>query len=535
MIARLRVGVPVLYGGTWMAGVSYVEHLARAVAVLPEDERPQLFLIIADGTPESAERVRHMVPCFKGILFIGQNPDQAVRVFGTRGFEYVHVDDLTERVDCVFPGYPELGLPNGIPWIPDLQHKLVPEFCSDEDRAKRDREFAEMVGHAGPVVVSSRASARDIRQFYPDSPADLRVLPFHALPSPTWYEQDPADVQRRYGLPDAFAICCNQFWAHKNHRRLFEAVAILRARGTPLPLVCTGLTHDYRNPGFYGEMEKRIAELGVADLVHVLGFLPRADQIQLLRRALFVVQPSLFEGWNTGVEDGRALGKTMVLSDLDVHREQAPRYGVFFDRNSPEELATKMAGLLPKTKPGPDRRRERRAAAEAQHLAERYARRFCLILMEARAGMNRAAESRRAVPERRLQERIAGLEAMSAELLKAYVRSRFRRLIEQAGPQTRLALFGNGRHTAWLLETLDSLSPRPTIAVILDERAAGAESTRGIPVCTPQPDAIRDIDIVIPSSDVYESLFVDRIRERLGDAVRVWRLYDDLRPGPYPK
>jgi hypothetical protein len=35
-----------------------------------------------------------------------------------------------------------------------------------------------------------------------------------------------------------------------------------------------------------------------------------------------VIQPSLFEGWSTVVEDAKALNKWVILSDIAVHREQ---------------------------------------------------------------------------------------------------------------------------------------------------------------------------------------------------------------------
>lgn len=52
-----------------------------------------------------------------------------------------------------------------------------------------------------------------------------------------------------------------------------------------------------------------------------------------------MVQPSLFEGWSTVVEDARALGKTIVLSDIDVHLEQDPPHGHTFRAGDPADLA----------------------------------------------------------------------------------------------------------------------------------------------------------------------------------------------------
>ncbi|MPM77080.1 hypothetical protein SDC9_124080 [bioreactor metagenome] len=118
-----------------------------------------------------------------------------------------------------------------------------------------------------------------------------------------------------------------------------------------------------------------IEKLGITDLVHILGQIPRQDQIQLIRRSLFVVQPSLFEGLSLIVQECRVLGKTIVLSDLDVHMEH--EYGVYFNRIDYQDLADKMRQLVFHAKPGPDAMRETEAKLQAAGLTTRYAKCFC--------------------------------------------------------------------------------------------------------------------------------------------------------------
>ena len=73
---------------------------------------------------------------------------------------------------------------------------------------------------------------------------------------------------------------------------------------------------------------------------------PRKDYLQLLRGAAAVVQPSLFEGWSSVVEDARAFGKPIALSDIAVHREQTPPGSQFFAPDDPHELATAVEQAL---------------------------------------------------------------------------------------------------------------------------------------------------------------------------------------------
>ena len=50
-----------------------------------------------------------------------------------------------------------------------------------------------------------------------------------------------ARVRQEYRLPDRFLLYPAMTFPHKNHLRLFEALALLRDRhDLTLPLVCTG-------------------------------------------------------------------------------------------------------------------------------------------------------------------------------------------------------------------------------------------------------------------------------------------------------
>ena len=96
----------------------------------------------------------------------------------------------------------------------------------------------------------------------------------------------------------------NQFWAHKNHEIVPDALA--RAPG--IPVVMVGRPADYRdrrNPSM-SRLLQRIATAGVSDRVFLLGEVPFADLVSLLRVAAVVLQPSRFEGWSTTVEDAKA-------------------------------------------------------------------------------------------------------------------------------------------------------------------------------------------------------------------------------------
>ncbi len=97
---------------------------------------------------------------------------------------------------------------------------------------------------------------------------------------------------------------------------------------------------------------------------------------------------------------------------------------------------------------------------------------------------------------------------------------------------TRVALFGAGNHTRWLLEH-GWHAQDITIAAVIDDAPQSPEIA-GIPVVTPADAAplLRGVTAVLPSSDAHEAAILKRARELYGqsDRVRVFGVYTELPP-----
>lgn len=252
-----------------------------------------------------------------------------------------------KKVDFLYP-LPRMTSDEalGAHWIPDLQHCFLPDLFPEEERAQRSRQF-EALSHGRAIVFSSESSRKDFLKFWPEAKADLRVWHFCSVMEKTAMKIDPAEVMSRYGLPTEYFVVPNQFWKHKDHFCVLEALELLGQRGIRPTVVCTGAIDDYRNRDHINRFLQSIQKMGLHDQIRLLGFMDRAEQVALLRGAGAVIQPSRFEGWSTVVEDCRAIGQRLVLSDLDVHEEQAPEHSEFFETGSPESLAAAVEKVLP--------------------------------------------------------------------------------------------------------------------------------------------------------------------------------------------
>ena len=135
----------------------------------------------------------------------------------------------------------------------------------------------------------------------------------------------------------------NQFLFHKTHITVFRAIAELVKRNrNDIKVIFTGQLEDYRNPQYIAELKSIINEHGTEQNIRILGLIPRKEQLSLIRKSIAVIQPSLFEGWSTIVEDAKSMHKNIILSDIDVHLEQKVENGIYFQKENYMELAEIM-------------------------------------------------------------------------------------------------------------------------------------------------------------------------------------------------
>lgn len=408
-------------GTSWIGGTEYIRNLVVSCGNLPPEERSDIELRLICDESFDAQKLADLVPHLGRTYQFPSDlpsPDRSLpevppspssRIAGFLSPFRKHTppakpstqpnaqmaDFLArEQIDFLYPViFHRYQLPIGetlgacrwAGWLPDFQHRHLPQYFDPNALTRREAGLNVFFSDARTIVFSSHNAATDYKRFYPAATAQAEVLHFHTFPPDSWYEGDPLEVQRTFHLPDKFILVSNQLWQHKNHLELFEALALLSyARSSDLPhIVCTGYPADERNPNHINHCLRAVHELGLAQQVSILGLIERAEQIQLLRRCVAVVQPSLFEGWSTIVEDARVFGKRILMSDIAVHKEQNPPNGLYFEHASRRSLADRLDEVWKTGIPGPDLEKETEARNKAIEKAHAYARSFLSLARNA--------------------------------------------------------------------------------------------------------------------------------------------------------
>ncbi len=340
----IRVGfVSVFAVREWLGGLNYLRNLLNALADLEQRRIEPILFTSTDADPAISGEFAFM-PVLRTRILDRGHPLWLVRKGLQRAFGS---DPLLQHVlksngISLLSHSGDLGRGARIPcigWVPDLQHRYLRQLYGKERAAARDANIVSALERCTRVIVSSETAARDLRTLGPQHAGKVRVLRFvsgllhgGALPS-------GEELRATYRIDGPYMHLPNQFWAHKNHEVVIEALRRLKDSGRAATVVCTGLMRDPRQPQHAANLMKRVSEYALDKQFRPLGVVPYAHMLGLMRDAAAVLNPSLFEGWSTSVEEARSMGKAIVLSDIPVHREQAPDRGIYFDPHESEDAA----------------------------------------------------------------------------------------------------------------------------------------------------------------------------------------------------
>jgi glycosyltransferase involved in cell wall biosynthesis len=259
----------------------------------------------------------------------------------------------------------------------DLQHRYqpyMPEVSANGYWERWDEQYRQVLGRATYVIAGTRVGRREIQRFYQIPRERIVRLPHPTPGFALKAAAEPPQPRPAYLSPGPFLFYPAQFWAHKNHVTLLEALALLRkTHGLDVQLVLVG--SDQGNKPFVVE---RIADMGLSGAVHVRGFVERTELIALYQHALALTYVSTCGPENLPPLEAFALGCPVINTDLPGAREQLGDAALIVSMTDPQAIAE---GVL--TLHRDPARREALIAAGRTIAHERTAEQFARGLFEA--------------------------------------------------------------------------------------------------------------------------------------------------------
>ena len=347
MAKRRRIGLLFSYSEAWIAGTYYVLNIIQALKKIPSKQQPIIYIISNDLENFNLVKKETKYPYLRFVSMPIVSPKYTVLeklinsiALKVKISKVISKKPLRAPIDFLYPFEEDIAVKNlqKVNWVPDFQEIHLPHLFTSEILEHRKTKQETIICKGDWVVFSSKDSQKDFNFLYPEAKPKQFVLPF-AVTLPDFKKQPIALLLQKYNLKERYFFIPNQFWAHKNHMLVLETVLFLKLKGINVSVAFSGKENDHRNKDYFGSLKQFVFENKLEDHIHFLGFLPREDQLQLMKNAIAIVQPSKFEGWSTVVEDAKALGVFILVSSLAVHKEQINENAAFFNPNNVEELA----------------------------------------------------------------------------------------------------------------------------------------------------------------------------------------------------
>jgi glycosyltransferase involved in cell wall biosynthesis len=361
----LKIGILTDGFREWSGGIDFLRMICTSL--LAAEPNLKIELIVEN---KSVKRKFTMRRFLKGLIGKPSRSlgDQHDRAF----FETQFVNDVTDRItvcdlvvslkksendlvaknfDVLLPSLLALPANFSIPWVGyiyDFQHKYFPQFFENIECSRRDEQFRQTLSNAAAVIVNAKAVANDVEKFHGQVNARVFNLPFSAPQRSSGAQKLPSSIAEKFGLTQAYFIICNQFWLHKDHLTAFYAFQKLALSNASIDLVCTGNTLDHRDPSYFERLKDYLRDNNLSSRVHIVGLIEKPDQVALLRGAIGLVQPTLFEGGPGGgaVYEALSYGVQSIVSDIDVNREIDSPLVHFFKAQDSDGLRNAMITVL---------------------------------------------------------------------------------------------------------------------------------------------------------------------------------------------
>ncbi|MBL8178853.1 MAG: glycosyltransferase family 4 protein [Bryobacterales bacterium] len=334
MARPLRIGINALYlipggvGGTEI----YLRSLLRAMA--PVDTKNQFFVFTNRETdPE-------LVPLQPNFHHVPQNVRASVRP-ARLSWEQLALPGKAHGLglDVLFnPGFtaPLFGSCPNVTVFHDLQHKRHPEYFRWFDLPFWRFFLYWSARRSTRLIAVSESTRLDLLRFYPVDDGKIRVVPHGVEEAFFDVGRARTDQELRH-----YVLCVSTLHPHKNLDRLVRAFRRFHERHPLFRLIIAGM-HGFQT----SQIERTIIECGMGAHVHITGWIPREELLDLYCKAWAFVYPSLFEGFGMPVLEALASGIPCAVSCIEPMKGIAGSAALQFDPLDEEQIAASLERIV---------------------------------------------------------------------------------------------------------------------------------------------------------------------------------------------
>ena len=348
-ISKVRVGFVINYSHQkWLGGFNIIANLITAINFLPKKNIEPILIVNKSFNKKSLKGFKNIkikkTNLFSNISLIGRIYNKLlILIIGrSRSFDKFFLKNRISILSHTLLPLGNRSLIKSFPWIPDFQYFHYPKNFSFKNRIMKNISNIICAIHSSKIILSSKDVKKDIKKVSIKAYKKSRVNSFvFDVPKKTHLVK--LDIlKKKYKIKNKYFYLPNQYWLHKNHLIVLKSLKQSIKRDNSIMIVSTGFTDDHRSVNYYEKIQLYINENNLVNNYKHLGVVPYNDVMSLMYHSVSLINPSKFEGWSSSVEQAKSMGKKIILSNINVHKEQNPVRGVYFDPNNYKKLSSIM-------------------------------------------------------------------------------------------------------------------------------------------------------------------------------------------------
>ena len=232
--------------------------------------------------------------------------------------------DLLHATDFTLP--PSLPGTRTLLTVHDLSFLRAPEATSPPLKRYLDAVVPRSVRRADHVLADSKATRSDLIALY-NTPAEKITVLYSGVDRRFQPVTDFRRQMEKYNLVEKrYALSVGTVTPRKNYSRVIRALSQLGKEINDLNYVIVGGAGWTRD-----EIDATIAETGMRDRVHFLGFVPDADLPALYTGARMLILASLYEGFGLPILEAMACGTPVIAGNVSSLPEVVGDAGLLVD------------------------------------------------------------------------------------------------------------------------------------------------------------------------------------------------------------
>ncbi|MGN4126594.1 glycosyltransferase family 4 protein [Lysinibacillus sphaericus] len=228
--------------------------------------------------------------------------------------------------------------------IHDLMHRYesqFPEVSENQEFEYREWLFNNIAKQTRGILVDSEIGKQHVIETYGVNSDNIFVLPYIPPKYIYNYREEkyilPKDLEN--SLPSKYIFYPAQYWEHKNHARILDAIKLLKEEEIEVNVVFVGTYEGESRTNVYEKLQELIKQYSLQKQIFFLGYVNDESMPILYEKAKGLIMPTFFGPTNIPPLEAFVMECPVAVSNIYGMPNQLKDAALFFDPSSAEEIA----------------------------------------------------------------------------------------------------------------------------------------------------------------------------------------------------